>query len=114
MEPQAEAMRRVLVAVVVFCRYYCCVEGWGSPSPKIVAVPVLILFGDCTVDVGKNNFLNFMIRSDFLPCGCDSNTRSPTGRFTNGCMVVDYVGELYYLTLLVNFICFAIFSSFVA
>ena len=114
MEPQAEAMRRVLVAVVVFCGYCCRVEGWGSPSPKTVAVPALILFGDSTVDVGNNNFLNSMVRSDFLPYGRDFDTRSPTGRFTNGRMVADYVGEHYYLTLSVNFTRFAIFSSLVA
>ncbi|KAG0566258.1 hypothetical protein M758_7G046200 [Ceratodon purpureus] len=90
-----ELIRRVvLVVLVLWCACGCCgVEGWGS-SPSggnNVVVPALILFGDSTVDVGNNNFLGSMVRSDFLPYGRDFDTRTPTGRFTNGRMVADFV-----------------------
>lgn len=112
MEPQAEAMRRssldrelpwVLVAMVLWCACWCGVEGWQSPA-NYKAVPALILFGDSTVDVGNNNYLNSLIRSDFLPYGRDFDTKSPTGRFTNGRMVADFVGEHFLkLKALCNF-----------
>ena len=72
------------------------VQGWGTgagDAGTYMTVPSLILFGDSTVDVGNNNFLDSMLRSDFLPYGRDFDTKSPTGRFTNGRMVADFVGE---------------------
>jgi hypothetical protein len=66
-------------------------DAWSGGGAA--AVPALILFGDSTVDVGNNNYLNTFITSDFLPYGRDFDTKSPTGRFTDGRMVADYLGE---------------------
>ncbi|XP_078432075.1 GDSL esterase/lipase APG-like [Wolffia australiana] len=56
-------------------------------------VPAIILFGDSSVDVGNNNYLPTLFRSDFLPYGRDFVTKSPTGRFCNGKLATDITAE---------------------
>jgi len=63
---------------------------------NISTVPVvsLILFGDSTTDAGNNNFLDTIAKSNFPPYGRDFDTKSATGRFTDGRLVGDFVGTL--------------------
>lgn len=72
------------------------VQGFEAAAPA-VNVPAIILFGDSTVDVGNNNFLNTIAKSNFLPYGRDFDTKTPTGRFTDGRMVSDFMGELLFV-----------------
>ncbi|BBN17248.1 hypothetical protein MPTK1_7g13040 [Marchantia polymorpha subsp. ruderalis] len=55
-------------------------------------VPALIIIGDSTVDVGNNNGLVTVIKSNFGPYGRDFSA-GPTGRFCNGKIIPDYVAE---------------------
>lgn len=64
-----------------------------------VQVEALILFGDSTTDVGNNNFLNTIAKSNFPPYGRAFDTKSPTGRFTDGRLVSDYVATRLGLPL---------------
>lgn len=68
------------------------VQGFEAAAPA-VNVPAIILFGDSTVDVGNNNFLNTIAKSNFLPYGRDFDTKTPTGRFTDGRMVSDFMAS---------------------
>ncbi|XP_024400165.1 GDSL esterase/lipase At5g03820 [Physcomitrium patens] len=81
----------VVVVAVLVLGVGSCAQGIGARGPQKPLVPALILFGDSTVDVGNNNFLNTPARSNFLPYGRDFDTREPTGRFTDGRMVSDYL-----------------------
>ncbi|KAG5556763.1 hypothetical protein RHGRI_007134 [Rhododendron griersonianum] len=56
-------------------------------------VPMLCVFGDSVVDVGNNNHLNTLIKSNFPPYGRDFVTRTPTGRFCNGKLATDFTAE---------------------
>ncbi|KAM7259109.1 hypothetical protein ACFE04_014850 [Oxalis oulophora] len=56
-------------------------------------VPAMFVFGDSLVDVGNNNWLNSIARSNYFPYGCDYNM-GPTGRFSNGRTVVDMLAEM--------------------
>ncbi|KAK5841602.1 hypothetical protein F383_16365 [Gossypium arboreum] len=56
-------------------------------------VPALIIFGDSVVDVGNNNNLNTLIKSNFPPYGRDFVTHRPTGRFCNGKLATDFTAE---------------------
>ncbi|XP_057866293.2 GDSL esterase/lipase At5g03810 [Cryptomeria japonica] len=56
-------------------------------------VPALYIFGDSTVDVGNNNYLYTLVKSDFPPYGRDFDTHVPTGRFCDGRLATDYVSE---------------------
>jgi hypothetical protein len=53
----------------------------------------MIIFGDSTVDVGNNNFLRTVIKADFAPYGRNFDTKRPTGRFSDGRVVPDFIGK---------------------
>ncbi|ONH97224.1 hypothetical protein PRUPE_7G177600 [Prunus persica] len=57
-------------------------------------VPGVYIFGDSTVDVGTNHYLTeseCRSRADFLYNGIDFPHSIPTGRFSNGFNIVDYI-----------------------
>ncbi|CAI9105513.1 OLC1v1004444C1 [Oldenlandia corymbosa var. corymbosa] len=56
-------------------------------------VPALILFGDSSTDVGNNNYLETLIKANFLPYGRDFINHEPTGRFCNGKLATDFTAE---------------------
>ncbi|KAF3333148.1 GDSL esterase/lipase 7 [Carex littledalei] len=60
-------------------------------STPLPLAPALFVIGDSTVDCGTNNHLFTLARADRLPYGRDFDTRRPTGRFSNGRVVVDYL-----------------------
>ncbi|CAA7395836.1 unnamed protein product [Spirodela intermedia] len=56
-------------------------------------VPALVVFGDSAVDVGNNNHILTLVKSNFPPYGRDFPRRIPTGRFCNGKLAVDFTAE---------------------
>ncbi|GFP98028.1 GDSL esterase/lipase at5g22810 [Phtheirospermum japonicum] len=72
------------ICVVVFCLATI------SAQPL---VPALIIFGDSVVDVGNNNNLETVVKSNFPPYGRDFIKHKPTGRFCNGKLASDYTAE---------------------
>ncbi|XP_054795347.1 GDSL esterase/lipase At1g71250-like [Prosopis cineraria] len=56
-------------------------------------VPALFVFGDSLVDVGNNNLLNTLAKSNYFPYGIDFRG-GPTGRFSNGFNIADFIGNL--------------------
>ncbi|KAK2974321.1 hypothetical protein RJ640_026882, partial [Escallonia rubra] len=62
---------------------------------KASAVPAIFLLGDSMLDVGTNNFVNGSIaRADFPRNGVDFPNGEPTGRFSNGYNVADFLAKL--------------------
>ncbi|GJY59807.1 GDSL esterase/lipase-like protein [Tanacetum coccineum] len=63
-------------------------------------VTSIVVFGDSSVDPGNNNNLpDTWHKGNFLPYGNDFVHSIPTGRFTNGKLVTDYIaGALGYTT----------------
>lgn len=57
-------------------------------------VPALFIFGDSTVDVGNNNELPTIIKANFPPYGRDYINQTPTGRFSNGKLATDFIGNI--------------------
>jgi len=59
---------------------------------EVNLVPAVYVFGDSTVDVGNNQYLpgNAALQ---LPYGIDFPHSRPTGRFSNGYNVADFVGQ---------------------
>ncbi|KAK9692019.1 hypothetical protein RND81_09G235600 [Saponaria officinalis] len=53
----------------------------------------MYVFGDSLVDNGNNNFINSYAKANFPPYGIDFYL-GPTGRFTNGKTIIDYLCEL--------------------
>jgi hypothetical protein len=62
-----------------------------SPIFTLPLAPALYVFGDSLLDNGNNNFLPTLARANFLPYGVDF-PRGPTGRFSNGRTVADFLG----------------------
>lgn len=61
-------------------------------------VPMLCIFGDSVADVGNNNNLYTLIKSNFPPYGRDFVTHNPTGRFCNGKLATDFTGIRMHTT----------------
>ncbi|RYR44761.1 hypothetical protein Ahy_A08g041041 isoform C [Arachis hypogaea] len=62
-----------------------------SPMPPFSA---MFVFGDSLVDNGNNNYLASFAKANYVPYGIDTSW-GPTGRFSNGKMLVDLLGELF-------------------
>ncbi|XP_075112314.1 GDSL esterase/lipase At5g45960 [Nicotiana tabacum] len=57
------------------------------------SVSAVLVFGDSTVDSGNNNYISTISKCDFPPYGRDFLNHIPTGRFTNGRLVTDYIAS---------------------
>jgi hypothetical protein len=65
----------------------------SSSEPLFSAV---FVFGDSLVDNGNNNKLHSIAKANYMPYGIDfpGDHPSPTGRFSNGKTIVDFLGNL--------------------
>ncbi|CAA0820311.1 GDSL esterase/lipase 7 [Striga hermonthica] len=57
-------------------------------------VPAIYVLGDSLFDSGNNNLLPTLAKADYWPYGMNFNGGRPTGRFTNGRTVVDFIAEV--------------------
>lgn len=62
--------------------------------PPNVSVPAVIAFGDSIVDSGNNNHLKTLVKCNFPPYGKDFQGGVPTGRFCNGKIPSDILGNI--------------------
>ncbi|XP_020212793.1 GDSL esterase/lipase At5g33370 [Cajanus cajan] len=51
------------------------------------------VFGDSLVDNGNNNYLQTIARANVPPYGIDYPTHAPTGRFSNGFNIPDFISQ---------------------
>ncbi|XP_062224886.1 GDSL esterase/lipase At5g55050-like [Phragmites australis] len=66
----------------------------GAAEPL---VPAVFVFGDSTVDVGNNNYIEkckIDCRADYPHFGVDYPDQAPTGRFSNGYNLADQLAQL--------------------
>lgn len=64
-----------------------------TETRKEASFPAIFVFGDSTVDPGNNNYIGTPFKSDFPPYGIDFANHIPTGRFSNGRLVTDFIGK---------------------
>lgn len=77
------------IVVACFVLGFCSLGIHGQPL-----VPALFIFGDSIVDVGNNNHLLTIVKSNFPPYGRDFLAQhQPTGRFCNGKLASDFTAE---------------------
>ncbi|CAI0435140.1 unnamed protein product [Linum tenue] len=55
--------------------------------------PAVLIFGDSILDTGNNNYIETLVKSNFHPYGEDFPGGLPTGRFSNGRLISDFIGE---------------------
>lgn len=83
----------VLFVLVVGFLVLSSTKGYGQPL-----VPAMFIFGDSVVDVGNNNNLETIVKSNFPPYGRDFNSSThPTGRFCNGKLASDFTGKYSFV-----------------
>jgi hypothetical protein len=65
----------------------------SSREPLFSAI---FVFGDSLVDNGNNNKLHSIAKANYMPYDIDfiGDHPSPTGRFSNGKTIVDFLGNL--------------------
>lgn len=63
-------------------------------KPKFSSI---LVFGDSTVDTGNNNYINTLAKGNHLPYGKDFPGHIPTGRFSNGKLVPDFIASMLNL-----------------
>lgn len=61
------------------------------------SVSAVIVFGDSTVDTGNNDYINTLSKGNVPPYGQDFVNHTPTGRFSNGRLIPDLIGEVFLL-----------------
>ncbi|KAH7670731.1 GDSL lipase/esterase protein [Dioscorea alata] len=65
----------------------------GDQASIGAQVPAMFVFGDSLVDDGNNNYLASIAKANYYPYGIDF-FQGPTGRFSNGKTVIDFLCEL--------------------
>lgn len=61
----------------------------------------ILIFGDSTVDTGNNNYVMTLFKGNFYPYGKDFPGKIPTGRFSNGKLVPDFLASMLGIKQLV-------------
>jgi len=62
--------------------------------------PAIFAFGDSILDTGNNDYILTLIKANFLPYGMNFPDKVPTGRFCNGKIPSDFIGDfplLYHI-----------------
>jgi len=78
------------------------------------SIPAAFVFGDSTVDPGNNNYVNTIFRSNFPPYGLDFPHQTPTGRFTDGRLTTDFIGNFRHILPLVFCVAFFVLLNMLA
>ncbi|KAJ8775331.1 hypothetical protein K2173_020335 [Erythroxylum novogranatense] len=87
--PFRNSSMELIVLLLLFLHLYSAVTIVLSSSP---CAPALYVFGDSMFDNGNNNFLPTLAKVNFLPYGVNF-AEGPTGRFSNGRIIPDYIAE---------------------
>ncbi|KAE8772205.1 GDSL esterase/lipase APG [Hordeum vulgare] len=82
-------MLRCLLLVAIFFLTGPTTHGGQSQA----LVPAVFVFGDSFVDVGNNDYILTVAKANFPPYGRDFKNHVATGRFGNGKLLSDIIGE---------------------
>jgi phospholipase/lecithinase/hemolysin len=85
------AMQMMMMMMVMLPMIVIVIVGSSPATASRARYSALFVLGDSLVDVGNNNFIATVARSDMKPFGIDF-AQGPTGRFCNGKVVVDFIG----------------------
>ncbi|KAK9068943.1 hypothetical protein SSX86_013059 [Deinandra increscens subsp. villosa] len=87
----------LIAKVILFCVYVSVrlsKSDGGLILQKNVSVSAVFVFGDSFADQGNNNYINTLAKANFPPYGADFMGGTPTGRFSNGKTLSDFLGTL--------------------
>lgn len=106
---------RLLLMWLVWAVHDLVVEAGNLQRPFNNTISAVFVFGDSTVDSGNNNFVSTPFRCNFPPYGINFAHRTPTGRFTDGRLVTDFIGKSsasYNRYIFINSLINAFFNFF--
>ena len=65
-----------------------------NTSTTTTTTKAFFIFGDSSVDSGNNNYINTIPenKADYKPYGQNGFFQKPTGRFSDGRVIVDFIG----------------------
>lgn len=63
-------------------------------SKSVPKFPAILIFGDSTVDTGNNNYIPTIFQGNHCPYGENFPGRIPTGRFSDGKLVPDFLASM--------------------
>ncbi|KAL5735047.1 hypothetical protein ACOSP7_032908 [Xanthoceras sorbifolium] len=75
-----------LLTLIIFFFFF-------NTSNSIKLPSTILIFGDSTVDTGNNNYIKTLAKGNYLPYGQDFPGHIPTGRFSNGKLVPDFIAS---------------------
>ncbi|KAK9068948.1 hypothetical protein SSX86_013064 [Deinandra increscens subsp. villosa] len=84
----------LIAKVILFCVYVSVrlsKSDGGLILQKNVSVSAVFVFGDSFADQGNNNYINTLAKANFPPYGVDFMGGTPTGRFSNGKTLSDFL-----------------------
>lgn len=78
-------------------------QTFGSKTDYYRSNKALFIFGDSFLDAGNNNYINTTTfdQANFLPYG-ETYFNFPTGRFSDGRLISDFIGKIYIIILIMN------------
>lgn len=93
----------ILLYLIACCFHFPIGECLTCQKPKQKAA--LFIFGDSLFDVGNNNYINTttLDQANFWPYG-ETYFKFPTGRFSDGRLISDFIAEYAKLALLPPFL----------
>ena len=76
------------------------IKASGSPLAQETTSGAFFIFGDSSVDPGNNNYIETIPenQANYKPYGQNGFFESPTGRFSDGRVIVDYIGNVFLFT----------------
>ncbi|XP_054808334.1 GDSL esterase/lipase EXL3-like [Prosopis cineraria] len=91
----------ILIIIIIFQQSTIIISSSIVSLPNNETIPAVIVFGDSIVDTGNNNYINTMVKCNFLPYGRDFGPGNlPTGRFSNGMVPSDIIAAKFGVTQL--------------
>lgn len=82
--------RKLAISFLLFFTFLSLFHPLAAAEP-LKNISAVFAFGDSTLDAGNNNDLPTLVRADHPPYGRDFPSQVPTGRFTNGKLITDYL-----------------------
>ncbi|XP_051227006.1 GDSL esterase/lipase At1g06990 [Lolium perenne] len=92
--PTLTASILAVLAAVVLLSATATADDAPLPRVKQSDIPAVFAFGDSTLDTGNNNVLSTAVRADHAPYGREFPGGAPTGRFSDGKLLGDYLVEV--------------------
>ena len=85
----------IIVVVLVWMTLINTCSAIKSTTPP--KFPAIIIFGDSTVDAGNNNYINTFFKANNPPYGENYPGHIPTGRFSDGKLVPDFLASFLWI-----------------